>query len=86
MYWLELDEKKKIRFHTPRVLIYFIEKKLCLFSLFRFLSTLNYSMPLATNSTAVSKDECREFMSVFPGKIADWLFWEIKNVITIDQE
>lgn len=34
---------------------------------FRFLSTLNYSVPLAANATAVSKDECREFMSVFPG-------------------
>lgn len=36
------------------------------FSIFRFLSTLNYSVPLATNAT-VSKDECREFMAVFPG-------------------
>lgn len=26
-------------------------------------------MPLAANATAVSKDECREFMSVFPGKL-----------------
>lgn len=34
----------------------------------RFLSTLNYSVPLAANGTAVSKDESREFMSVFPGK------------------
>lgn len=26
-------------------------------------------MPLAANATAVSKDECREFMSVFPGNL-----------------
>lgn len=39
-------------------------------SFHRFLSTLNYSVPLATNATAVSKDECREFMSVFPGKLS----------------
>lgn len=38
------------------------------FFIIRFLSTLNYSVPLATNATAVSKDESREFMSVFPGK------------------
>lgn len=35
---------------------------------FRFLSTMNFSVPQAANSTAVSKDECREFMSVFPGE------------------
>lgn len=40
-------------------------------AIFRFLSTLNYSVPLAANSTAVSKDECREFMSVFPDLVRD---------------
>lgn len=40
--------------------------------MFRFLSTLNYSVPLATNAT-VSKDECREFMSVFPGNLCGFL-------------
>lgn len=32
-------------------------------------------MPLAANATAVSKDECREFMSVFPGNLHhNWKF------------
>ena len=34
----------------------------------RTLSTLNHTVPVASNATAVSKDESREFMSVFPGK------------------
>lgn len=29
-------------------------------------------VPLAHSATAVSKDESREFMSVFPGKL-DWI-------------
>lgn len=28
---------------------------------------MNHTVPLAHNATAVSKDESREFMSVFPG-------------------
>lgn len=49
----------------------------------RFLSTLNYSVPLATNATAVSKDECREFMSVFPGMQMSHLYFVRRfNVIS----
>ena len=37
------------------------------FVIFRTLSTFNHSVPIAARATAVSKDESREFMAVFPG-------------------
>lgn len=37
----------------------------------RSLSTMNHSVPLAANFTAVSKSESREFMSVFPGNTCE---------------
>jgi len=37
----------------------------------RSLSTMNHSVPLAANFTAVSKSESREFMSVFPDLVRD---------------
>lgn len=37
----------------------------------RSLSTVNHSVPLAANFTAVSKSESREFMSVFPDLVRD---------------
>jgi farnesyl diphosphate synthase len=37
----------------------------------RSLSTVNHSVPLAANFTAVSKGESREFMSVFPDLVRD---------------
>lgn len=43
---------------------------ICFLHYFRTLSTLN-SVPLAANTTAVSKSESREFMSVFPGQLYD---------------
>lgn len=49
---------------------YFIDQiKYLFFLLSRALSTANRSAPLAANTTAVSKDESREFMSVFPGNV-----------------
>lgn len=37
----------------------------------RTLSTINRSVPVVANSTAVSKEESREFMSVFPDLVRD---------------
>lgn len=40
--------------------------------MFRFLSTLNsQQMPLAARGLAVSKDQSREFMAVFPDIVRD---------------